>query len=262
MKRLIALGSLVLIFTSCQKVIDVNLNEADPQVVIESNYYASGDSVVARLSYTSNYFSNELSEKIENASVTITDPQGVSTILNYSGDGKYDLFNYSPQFNGAYSLEVQLDGNTYTASSFLNDVTPIDSLTYKYIAQSLFGDSSYEVSLNLTDTDSERNYWRAVRSSSDSLNSFEDEIFLFDDMFVEGNVFKIPFFADRYDVGDTIYVELRSLDKVTYDYYVELIAVLGGNSAAPTNPTTNWNNKALGYFAAWGIDTLSVVIEE
>ncbi|MDX1446269.1 DUF4249 family protein [Lishizhenia sp.] len=262
MKRLIALGSLVLVFASCQKVIDVNLNEAAPQVVIESNYYASGDSVVAKLSYTSNYFSNEDSEKIANASVTITDPQGVPTVLNNAGNGRYDLFNYTPQYNGDYNLEVQLDGVTYSANSFLNDVTPLDSLPYQFIPQSIFGDSGYVLSMSLTDPIDEANYWRAIRVSSDTVNDNEDEIFLFDDEFVNGNVFQIPFFADRYAVGDTIFVELRSLDRVTYDYYTELISVLGGNSAAPTNPTTNWNNNALGYFAAWGRDTLSVVIEE
>lgn len=262
MKRLIAFASTLLIFTACQKVIDVNLNEADPQVVIESNYYASGDSVVAKLSYTSNYFSTEDSEKINAASVSIIDPQGVSTVLTNAGNGRYELFNYTPQYNGDYTLEVQLGGTTYSATSYLNDVIPLDSLPYEFIPQSIFGDSGYIVSMAINDPIDEVNYWRAIRISSDTINDHEEEIFLFDDEFVNGNVFQIPFFADRYAVGDTIFVELRSLDRTTYDYYTELISVLGGNSAAPTNPTTNWNNNALGYFAAWGMDTLSVVIQE
>lgn len=261
MKTILIIASAILVFTSCQKVIDVNLNEADPQLVVESNYFASGDSVVAKLSYTSNYFSTEDAEKINDANVSIIDAQGVETVLNNAGLGRYDLFNYQPQYNEVYTLKVELGGVEYLAESYLNDVISLDSLPYQFQEQSIFGDSGYVLTMAINDPFDESNYYRATRTSSDTINNFEDDIFLFDDELVNGNVFQIPFFADRYKIGDTIFVELRSYDKVTYDYYTELISTLGGNSAAPTNPTNNWSNNALGYFAAWGMDTASVVIQ-
>ncbi len=72
-------------------------------------------------------------------------------------------------------------------------------------------------------------------------------------------------------LGDIITVELQSIDQAAFDFYktansVNASGSTGGGpsstSAAPTNPVTNWNNKALGFFTAYTVSKKSIKIEE
>jgi len=73
MKKLALLFSCTLLVFSCQKVIDVDLNESNPQTVIEGNYTAEDSTVVVRITNTSSYFNSDASQTVNNADVTITD---------------------------------------------------------------------------------------------------------------------------------------------------------------------------------------------
>jgi hypothetical protein len=77
--------------------------------------------------------------------------------------------------------------------------------------------------------------------------------------------------SDEINIGDLIRVELMSIDKAAYDFYLTANSVnaSGGNgrgpsstSAAPTNPVTNWSNKALGYFSAYRTSKSEIVLSE
>ncbi len=62
-------------------------------------------------------------------------------------------------------------------------------------------------------------------------------------------------------------MELRSIDKVVYDYYSTLANIVGrgapgGQAAAPENPVSNVSNKAMGYFAAYSISRKGIVINK
>ncbi len=65
--------------------------------------------------------------------------------------------------------------------------------------------------------------------------------------------------------GDTITVELLSIDKATYDYFNTLSDILTSDRAAtslsPANPITNLSNGPLGYFVAYTVDTKSIVMK-
>jgi hypothetical protein len=66
-------------------------------------------------------------------------------------------------------------------------------------------------------------------------------------------------------IGDTIIVELLSIDKAAYDYFNTLKDILSSDrsptSLSPANPNTNVSNGALGYFAAFTIDTKTIVLK-
>jgi hypothetical protein len=65
-------------------------------------------------------------------------------------------------------------------------------------------------------------------------------------------------------VGDTITVQLLSIDKAAYDYFSTLRDILSSDRAAtslaPANPNSNISNGSLGYFAAYTVDTRMIVI--
>jgi hypothetical protein len=64
--------------------------------------------------------------------------------------------------------------------------------------------------------------------------------------------------------GDTITIDLLSIDKATYDYFHTLSDILTSDqsptSLAPANPTTNISGSALGYFAAYAVDSKQIVV--
>ena len=77
--------------------------------------------------------------------------------------------------------------------------------------------------------------------------------------------------SDEINIGDFITVDLMSIDKATFDYYLTANSVnaSGSNgrgpsstSAAPTNPVTNWNNNALGYFSAYTSSQKTIVLSD
>jgi len=91
---------------------------------------------------------------------------------------------------------------------------------------------------------------------------------LFNDDNVDGNQILIPYFGGseaKIVRGDSLTMELRSLDKVTYEYYNTLANIAGGGvgqAAAPENPTTNISNGAMGYFAGYSTSRKTIVVDK
>lgn len=264
MKQLVAFSLLTLALFSCQKVIDVDLNEANPQVVLEANYTAEDSTVRVRVSITSNYFDASTSPTVNDAIVTITDQAGNVTAIPSVGNGEYVLANYVPQFNTTYTVHVMYNSVDYEAKCYLKQPVPLDEIIYEF-APSFFGlEGGYFVYLRLQDEPGVVNNYIAQLSRNGDVLDELSELFLQDDLFSDGNFIERPLFGpiDFFQLGDTIDLELRSVDVAIYDYYSEIIGIASGDGgAAPANPTTNWNNSALGYFNAYGNSRRSVIIQ-
>ncbi len=261
--NLLLCSSLFLILTSCEKVIDIEVNDTEPKTVIEANYRADLERVEVRISETRSVFSAEEFPVITGANVEIIDAGGTASSLTDQGDGSYLLENYSPDYGSEYTMRVTIADEVYENQDVLPDIIPIDSLTLDFEEESLFGDAGYVVYVNFTDP-SGPNFYRANRVvNGDSLTSLGDQ-FLFDDSFSEGNNQAVPFFSSRYQVGDSIQVSLLSYSEKTYNYYDELYEITSdnGQNAAPANPTPTWTNDALGNFATYGADSALIVVEE
>jgi hypothetical protein len=252
------------VILSCTKEIDVEVNDADPQLVIEANYDATNERVQVNLSMTKNVFEAGVNSVITGAAVEILDENGLSTPLVNQGNGSYLLENYAPTYLSTYSMNVTVDGVVYSASSFLPEVVQLDSLSSIFTEASLFGAAGYVVYMNFADPSGLPNYYRAVRSVNGEVLTDLGDQFIFDDSFSEGNAQTVPFFGDRYDIGDSVMVEFRSYNKNSYEYYSQLfdLAGDGGQSAAPANPDYSWTNQALGHFAAYGYDQDTIIVVE
>lgn len=260
--RLLYIVLLLFASFSCEKVIDLEVNDAEPQLVIEANYDAVKEEVKVYITKTKNIFSASDFPVITGAEVEIVDQgNNVSTLVD-QGNGEYLLQNYTPIYGSAYTMRVLVEGETYEASDILPTVVPIDSLSQDFQEESLFGEEGYVVFTNFTDPQSE-NFYRANRIvNGDSLNDLGEQ-FIFDDGFSNGNSQAVPFFSTRHQVGDSIVVQFISYSKNSFDYYDQLFEIAGesGQSAAPSNPEYSWSNKALGHFATYGYDIDTIVIQ-
>ncbi len=256
MSLYIAVGALGLLVSSCEKVIDVDLNSADPKTVIEANLQEGDHLFQVRVYQTKGYFSDAPTVYFDDAAVTLSDGSGETIALTPAGSGRY-LAEVQAVAGKTYTLQVLHDGETFTATSMLPQVTDLQHLSFKEI--SLPGEgNNREVYLQFDDRTDEHNFYRVLVTANDSL---EQDLQYFDDKYFDGNNVKWAL-NNLYEPGDQLEVELRSIDEAAYNFYYTLAPILSGNvDTAPGNPTTNWQGGALGYFIAYSSSRMGLVVE-
>jgi hypothetical protein len=251
----------ILAISSCTKVIDVDLNEANAITVIEANYSAEDSTVRVLVTQTSNYFDNTAPPTIDNAAVTITDHLGNTTVVPYTGAGNYVLAGYVPIFGTVYTVAVVHDGTTYMASSEMR--TPIAQLPIYYeYTEGFFGSNAgYIPFVSYEDPAATEDYTLVRITRNDTLFNELNDIVLNDDKLTNGNTFFRPIFLIS-QVDDSVSLELRTITKEVFNYFTELQSLTDPSSAAPANPEFQWTNDALGFFSAYSSSRQNVIIVE
>lgn len=151
LKYFTIIGLVALIIPSCQKVIDVTVDDADENFVIDAFYDANAELVSVRITRTKALFSPDPNETIDNADITLTTPNGDVFNLVNLGNGIYELTNLAPEFDLSYKMTVLMEGEVFEATAFLPTPVPLDSLTQEFQPASLFGPEGYIIFMNLTD---------------------------------------------------------------------------------------------------------------
>lgn len=262
MNKIIYILLLALIVYGCEKVIDVDLNEAAPVIVIEGNLSNYIDEAEVKISMTSSYFDTLPSVKVSDATVIITSDFGERFVLKEKEPGVYktNVVWFKERVN--YSLFVETNGEIYEATSKLNSPVSIDSINF-YYEDSPFFDNGYYINVYLTDPANIANYYRLKYAKNGEVQNSIDDLILFYDRFVDGNKIEVNIFNQPFELDDTITVELISLDSSAYEYLRTFQELVNNNpgSAAPANPNSNISNGSLGYFSAWSSNTKSAVIK-
>lgn len=263
MTLIIGLG-IILAFNSCQKVIDVDLNDASEKIVIEANYNATDSVVIVNVSYTSSFFDTYTPSLVNDAFITITDGLGITTTIPSIGNGKYQLSNYIPTEGMTYTISVTHNSVTYVGLSELKPALTMLEPRTEFLEVGFFGEEGgYLVFFKFQDPLGIGNYYNVITTANDTIYNKANELVLGDDELTDGNLVERPVFFGYYEVGDTVSFELQAINKEVYDYYVELQTIAGGqSSAAPANPTYFWSNDALGYFSAYYYTKNGVKITE
>jgi hypothetical protein len=95
------------LFASCEKVIEVDLNSNDPQIVVEAEI--NDDTLlpaVVRLSKSLNYNQDIAYPAVSGAKVTITDNLGNSTTLTETKSGVYTSTGLIGKSGRTYNLSI------------------------------------------------------------------------------------------------------------------------------------------------------------
>ncbi len=259
--KYLSLIFLVITFASCRKAIDVDLNDANPVTVIEANYTAEDSTVRVFVTQTSNFFTTEDEPTVDDAVVTITDQAGNSQLVPFTSSGNYVLTNYAPAFGTTYTLTVFSNDVTYSATCKMLAIIEQQPIFYDYFEPGPFtGDGGYIVAVSYQDPAAEGDFTSALLSKNGKKLKNLNDITLNDDQFTNGNQVIRPLFVKFFDPGDTVEIELRTINKKIYDYYTELVSLTDPNSAAPSNPDYQWTNRALGYFSAYPSSRQTVII--
>lgn len=264
MKNILILLSITLSITSCTKIIDVKLKDAEKKIIIEANLIEGNNDFNVKVTKTNNYFESGLPTNVNNAIVTLND--GITTqVLTNIGNGNYSIPAYIATENTTYTLTITDGTEVYTATSKMPIKVELDSLIFEYIAESAFNPEGYGGFYVFKDPANISNYYRGTLNVNGIETRKVDNLYLFDDGFIDGNNIKIPIFQETYQAGDSIIARLYSLNKSNYNFYNTLSSLTssngGGSSAAPANPDNNWSNGALGNFNTVCISTFNSVVQ-
>lgn len=255
----------LLFLISCEKVIDIDLNQSHPRFVIEGNLSnITGESTV-KISKTLNFDETTAYPVISGALVTITDNKlnQIDTLTEISA-GIY----FKPGFGGMeghpYTMMVNIDNEIFTAVSTMPFNVNLDSLLQENPAGSGTvggpggsggpgnpgGDHDYKSIVQIiphyTDPVNSENYYQFEVLRNDT---FVDDVFIRNDVGFNGSSSHLPL-RIKADKGDVITIDLQCIDKTVYNYFFGLNENINQSSATPANPASNINNGALGYFKA------------
>jgi hypothetical protein len=256
---------LILLLSGCEKVIEIDLNDASPNIVIEGLVTDKRGPYTVSISKTGSYFNQPSLETVSGATVVITDDFSNIDTLNESTPGLYITSRIRGIYERTYTLKVIAEGKEYSGSTRLADRVPIDSLRLrKGILQGFNFDDDDDEQFDLHcffRDPRDKNYYRIRVFKNDSINT--ESYRLYDDQYANGIITDI--IVSHATLGNTYRIELWSLDRKTYLYYNTLGDLMYSNpifGSTPSNPVTNLSNGALGYFGSYSVTARQITITE
>jgi len=259
--QLLIAAIVLLAATSCQKVIDLKLNNAAPQLVIEGNLTDDFGPQYVIVTKSVPFTSSNIFPPVTDAEVTIIDSVGNKFRLNQSNPGIYSIYPFAGTHGQTYTLTIKTGGITYTAKSTMPYQVNLDTLTSK--TDVLSDKDLRTITVDYKDPANVANQYRFVLY----INSEQaGAIFTNDDSFTNGRYVKNDLLQNGVDIHplDTATVEMECIDKNLYKYWFSLSQQQGdgpGGGTTPANPPSNFNNNALGYFSAHTTQMKSIIVK-
>lgn len=261
----IILAIVVIAFTSCEDVVDVEVQDGPTRLVVEASLNwekgTAGNEQTIRLSESSPFFSKGTVTEVTGASVVVTnDTSGDEFVFADQGNGEYLSTTFEPVLGQSYSLRIEHDGEIYTATETMTPVTDITDIFQK--REEGFNDEELEVHIVFTDPEEEgNNYLFKFQREGDLLPGLE----VGEDRFLNGNEidwwYEIEEDEDEniepFQPGDVLQIEMYGISRPYYDYIKILVEQLGGTDLFDSTPVavkgncineTNPENYAFGYF--------------
>jgi hypothetical protein len=270
MKKLYILSVLlILLFTSCEKVVEINVPSIDPKLIIDASFEVFFDNspitakTIVKLTSSADYF-DEIIPPVTNATVFLTNLLN-NTIIIFSdenADGNYEpIIPFIPADNIAYELTVIYENETYKGSATKVKSTPFTDVFQG--DETLFSGKETELKVSFVDAPIVENYY---------LFDFSKNLFLtIEDRFFNGSEYNFSFFyqEEELELPETVTVKMSGISKDYFSYFRVLVSQSGQNSGGPFESVpssllgnminkTNENNFPLGYFHISETDTFTL----
>ncbi len=245
----------ILGFASCQKVINVNLQNVGVRFVIEGNVTDQAGPYYVSITKSVSFSQDNVYPAVSGATVVITDnTAGVTDTLKETSPGNYATQVLEGVPRHQYSLYVNSNGTVFKATSSIPGEVNLDSL---YTQLSSFRGKSYQLVPVYNDPVEKGNYYRFVEIRNDTISG---SIYIRSDQLVNGRTIKEPIGGGRLNQGDVVALYLECIDSAIYQYYYGLQQSENANSASPANPPCNISGGCLGYFSAHTMTSKSIVV--
>lgn len=259
MKSIFVFLVTILLFSSCEKVIDLNLESSGSKLVIEGNITDQAGPYFVKLTKTVPFDEASIYPAVEDAMVIVSDNTGVTDTLTYTTGGIYQTNMLQGVPGRTYTLAVTTEGKTYTAESIMAPYVAFDSVrTSSFEFAGMIQNVIVPV---YTDPVSiGNNYYFVLK-----INGVLDKTYmLWNDNTNNGVLNQRPLMTNTtIESGDNISLEMQTVNVDSYNYYYTLSQISGngpGGGTTPTNPPNNITGGALGLFSAHTSQTKAAVI--
>ncbi len=262
-KNLLILPIAAFAFQSCQKVIDVNLNDSDPHYIVEANINDGPGPDTVKITRSVNFSNTNTFPAVSGAVVTIKDATaGMTDTLQELTPGNYTTHLLTGVPGHTYELYIIADNHVFTATSYMPQPVLLDTIE---IQKAVFGgDDLYPVPI-YTDPSTQGNRYHITASVNRV--PIKDWVVRSDEV-TNGQTSRFPFYYDAGDdsgnpkikPGDSVFVNLQTIDSAVYEYYRTLDDTRQQSAAALSNPVSNIKGGALGYFNAGPIRTKGIKV--
>lgn len=257
-----------LFFASCTDIIDVNVPNAQEQLVVDASIQwvkgTNGSEQSIYLSKSTPYFQNNQFVGVDDATVSIINLSTKQTFLfQPRGNGKYTTTEFIPIINNEYQLAILYKGEQYEAREKLYSVTPIS----KYEQDTLvIGEENLTLKIFTKDKLGVDNFYLLKTKFKDNVPVLR----AYDDEQRDGNEIEFFVFSDQYEKGDQIQVEYSGISSKVFKYLNLLSEQAEGNDSFSPLPvplkgniknTSNSKNKAFGLFRLGETELLNYTFE-
>lgn len=271
-RYIILLLVLVLGFSSCEEVIDVDLNTAAPRLVIDAALQwqkgTDGATQKIKLSTTTGYF-DQVIPKVSGATVFVTNETGIvfDFLETVPNSGEYICTNFVPVLNSTYTLTVIQSGITYTATETLIPVNPIDKIEQRNDGG--FAGDNIEIKFFYTDNGLTDDFY-LFRAK---LSTYQiPEYGVSRDDFYQGNQIFGLYSNEDLKSGDQLEFSLSGISEGYFNYMQVLLSIAGSAGGSPFQSppatvrgniinTVDENNYVLGFFSVSEIDHVVYIVE-
>ncbi|MDR7131803.1 hypothetical protein J2X69_004168 [Algoriphagus sp. 4150] len=267
-KRISYLMILAVFFTSCEDVIDIGLETAEPRLVIDANIAwvkgTDGSQQTIRLSTTTDYYASEV-PPVSGAVILITNSAGEEFHFSETSEaGRYDCDHFVPVLGEDYRLAIVSNGQTYTATEKLMDTPAISAVEQENIT--FFGEEWIRLTLYYQDDPEVDNFYLSEANASFLTAPART---LISDELSQGNQARVDYLDENLEPGIEIVFSFKSISRRFFHYMTLLEEASSGGpfSTPPANIRGNIVNQtdggeyALGYFRLSEVETVSYVVE-
>ena len=262
---------LALCFT-CEDVIDVDLIEAEPRLVIEAsiNWFkdTAGNNQSIKLSLSGPFFDGFL-PPASGATVSITNSSNGTEygFIEEGTTGIYRTNNFVPVMNQEYTLRINYENQDFIATEILKSVSPIDFVEQNN--EGGFSGEDIELKAFYTDPAGIENYY-FFEFTSDVARIPALEVY--EDRFTDGNQIFGFYSEEDLESGDEVVIRNYGVSQRFYDFMFILLQQGSDESGGPfeTQPATvrgncinitNSENFPFGYFRLSEVDEVIYTVE-
>ncbi len=255
-RSLVLLMAAVFLFTSCEKVIDIDLDKVEKKYVVDATLSDQPGSARITITKTKDFDQDNVFEGISDAAVTILDQNGIRYDLTEMSQGIYSHQTLAAVSGNTYTLRIEVEGEFFTATSYTPNPTEIDTVTIT--DETIFGETRKLATIYFKDPPGRGNYYRFTQA----INGIRtNQIMIMNDDYSDGRVVssRLYYFADEEEdeavikSGDQVKINLHTINSDAYMYWFSLSKGSTGNGqqGTPANPVSNMRGGALGYFSTY-----------
>lgn len=273
MKKLLHILFLIMItgWVSCTDVVDVELQEEEPRLVVEASIDwikgTTGNEQSVKLSLSTPYYDNLDASIVTGASVRVINNADLSAV-NFidQNNGYYTTDVFTPVMLQAYTLEIIYENEVYLAQEIMTPVPVIKEVFQS--TENGFDKNALEVNVRWSDPGDVDNYYLSrFQRRGDLLQTLFD----ISDEFTNGNdmtriyekITDEDSGEEEFKPGDVVDIALHGISEQYFNYIRILIEQESGGGPFSTIPaeikgncinTSNQSNYAFGYFRLTEVD--------